>query len=123
MEDRMSVLRHSTYSFSVMKRSSGLEEKVITSRASLRPSCCSSWMMISEKASIPMPTGIREIPLSSGTMSKVRRGRAETGSMPTVPISTPRAAAMKPLSRERVPSPAMMVMAMQMSAKISGGPI
>ena len=43
--------------------------------------------------------------------------------MPTVPIRTPNAAAMKPRRRERVPNPAMMVMAMQMSAKISGGPM
>ncbi len=80
-------------------------------------------MRISEKASIPMPMGMSEMPRSSSTMPKVRRGRAETGSMPTVPTSTPAAAAMSPRVMDLVPSPAMMVMAMQMSAKISGGPM
>ena len=48
---------------------------------------------------------------------------ADTGSMPIVAMSMPNAAAMRPRRIELLPRPAMIVMATQMRAKISGGPM
>lgn len=79
--------------------------------------------MISENANMPIPIGISEIPLSSAVIPNVKRGMAETDSIPTEPISKPMHAAIKPRSMDPLPSPAIMVIAIQIRAKISGGPI
>ena len=56
-------------------------------------------------------------------LGDVCRGIAETGSIPMVPISTPMAAAISPRISDFVPRPAMMVIAIQISANTSGGPM
>ena len=56
-------------------------------------------------------------------MSKVRRGKAVTGSVPIRPTSMPKAAAIRPRAIDVVPIPAITVSASEIRAKISAGPM